>query len=229
VHHCVAGKLVRGAGLRAAGSWELLDTSLMNGPGSWQLNVEDDGTWMLWSAFSDEPPVMRVGTVDAGGWMSDYVPANGDGSCVPTPPRPETDPPQQSDVSPAVASACAAPHGAAAAAVSLADARQRLVGTWMACGRPSLLGTYDDVGFELSADGRFYRLLRSPSGETVRGAGFDGTGTWEVKVATNAPGPYEIWVKQVSYGADIDYPAFSDDFAAMKLLTFGLDYVRVAP
>ncbi|MCU0659488.1 MAG: hypothetical protein MUF64_30760 [Polyangiaceae bacterium] len=56
------GKLVRGQGFDQQGTWEVIDTSMMNGPGVYQLNLNIDGggSVVLLPAIAIGPRKMRL-------------------------------------------------------------------------------------------------------------------------------------------------------------------------
>jgi hypothetical protein len=55
------------------GSWEAIDTSLMNGPGNYQLNLKIDGSGTVITApqFAESPAVVRLN--NNGYFIADYV------------------------------------------------------------------------------------------------------------------------------------------------------------
>jgi hypothetical protein len=77
-----AGQLVRGQGAVVGGNWSLTDTSVMNGPGYFQLNIDIDGSGRVitFPALSDDPVKMRLN--NNGVYTGDYVPAGTDGACA---------------------------------------------------------------------------------------------------------------------------------------------------
>lgn len=68
-----AGGLKRGSGFDHEGRWTIIDTSAMNGPGSFQLNLDIDGsgTVLTHPQFSQAPRGMRLN--NTGVWIGDYV------------------------------------------------------------------------------------------------------------------------------------------------------------
>ena len=66
---------------------------------------------------------------------------------------------------------------------SVEDAATRLVGTWIRCGDgPRLFWAFegDDVGFEFTADGRFFRVYEGADGGLIRSEGFAQEGRWQI-------------------------------------------------
>lgn len=78
--------------------------------------------------------------------------------------------------------ACMAPHGAVAALQSVADAQQRLVGSWWLC---SSDGTTTVVQYQTSiafnADGTWNDLVPDPSGCVTLATGADKQGTYSIQ------------------------------------------------
>jgi len=56
------------------GGWTVVDTSAMNGPGTYQLNlkIDGEGTVVTLPVFSSGPPKMRLS--NDGLYTGDYVP-----------------------------------------------------------------------------------------------------------------------------------------------------------
>ena len=67
------GQLSALHGWNNEGSWQIIDTSLMNGPGVYQLNLEIDGsgTVITIPAFAAEPALMRLDNM--GVFRGDYL------------------------------------------------------------------------------------------------------------------------------------------------------------
>ena len=67
------GELVPSSAWEQSGSWESLDTSSMNGPGIFQLNIAIDGSGMIYThpVFAIEPDVMRLN--NNGVFVADYA------------------------------------------------------------------------------------------------------------------------------------------------------------
>lgn len=170
----VDGSLVRTAGLLEQGTWRVIDTTDMNGPGSYQLNLTTlgSGTWMSFPEFFGTPTqLLHVGESAAfvpwtGAPPTDGVPPGiGEGPCgLPTDPVDLT---------------------------SVAQVEQLLVNTWVRCGDDSALGPVlpGEVGLEMAADGRFYRLYDDGQGGLIRASGDGQEGTWTILDTTDANGP----------------------------------------
>jgi hypothetical protein len=70
-----AGLLVARRGWGNEGTWAAVDTSAMNGPGTYQLNlkIDGEGTVVTMPVFSSGPPKMRLS--NEGVYTADYVPS----------------------------------------------------------------------------------------------------------------------------------------------------------
>jgi hypothetical protein len=71
-----AGQLTPMPGWGDQGSWDIIDTSGMNGPGVFQVNfhVDGSGTVVSLPVFSSGPPKIRLNNM--GVYVADYVPAS---------------------------------------------------------------------------------------------------------------------------------------------------------
>lgn len=71
-----AGRLTPVPGWGNQGTWEVIDTSLMNGPGVFQVDfhIDGSGTVMSLPVFSSGPPKMRLN--NEGVFVADYVPVS---------------------------------------------------------------------------------------------------------------------------------------------------------
>jgi hypothetical protein len=176
-----SGALVRAADAGGSGRWRTIDTTHVNGPGSYQLDLHDAQGRIVRSlpVFATEPPKMRVDGI--GARKTDYM------RRTPYPRLPEalhpaTSPPAvlpgpaelQRLLERCTETAAAVPQPLAAATLGRA-----IAGAWVTCDSTSALGTRED-GIELSDDGRFYTLHRASDGGLRRGAGFDETGSWQI-------------------------------------------------
>jgi hypothetical protein len=107
-------------------------------------------------------------------------------SQAPTPThKAATKPAQQSSSSasptptpPPVPAACTAAAGGASNPTSLADFKARITRTWRVCSEPSVFGT-TDAGLQITADGKWAKLVRDPAGHLVKATGLRDSGTWE--------------------------------------------------
>jgi hypothetical protein len=70
-----AGRPVAMRGWGNQGAWSVVDTSAMNGPGTYQLNlkIDGEGTVITLPVFSSGPPKMRLS--NEGVYTADYVPS----------------------------------------------------------------------------------------------------------------------------------------------------------
>lgn len=50
--------------------------------------------------------------------------------------------------------------------------------TWVVCSEPSVFGT-TDAGLQITADGKWAKLVRDPAGHLVEATGLRDSGTWE--------------------------------------------------
>jgi LPXTG-motif cell wall-anchored protein len=74
-------------------------------------------------------------------------------------------------------------HADSVELASVADAESRLVGTWIRCAqatRKFIAHEGDDIGFEFTADGRFYRIYPDEQGGLIRAEGLYQEGTWRI-------------------------------------------------
>jgi len=67
------GQLRAAGGWDQEGSWEVIDTSLFNGPGAYQvnLNIDGSGTVITHPIFAEQPAVVRLN--NNGVFVADYV------------------------------------------------------------------------------------------------------------------------------------------------------------
>jgi len=66
---------------------------------------------------------------------------------------------------------------------SAAEAEARMVGTWIRCRqatRKFVALEGDDIGFEFTADGRFYRIYPDDNGGLIRAEGLAQEGNWQI-------------------------------------------------
>jgi len=101
-----------------------------------------------------------------------------------------------------------------------------MVGTWLICTPQSVFGTADEIGIEVSTDGRWYKLYPDGSGGTRRGGGFDGGGTWTTQWNGATA---QLNLELTGGGMMITHPAFTDAPRRVRLHNSGLssgDYVR---
>ncbi len=89
VYEGADGSLIRASGLREEGTWTVVDTTEMNGPGAYQLDLTLSGAGTLpgFPAFLQDPPFFRFVAPEAGDYFaSNAQPVPG---IPPTPPPPD--------------------------------------------------------------------------------------------------------------------------------------------
>lgn len=175
------GSLIRAEGADQEGATALLDTSPMNGPGSYQLNLEmlGDGTLLLQPQLFSQPQALRL--IEEGR-ISDYVPWTGPPPTPGAPPGAGTGP-------------CDTLRDPVAL-TSESQVRGLLTGSWIRCtgDAPFASGDTADVGFQFTDDGHFSRLYRAADGTLVRADGVDQEGTISVSdnSATDQPALFQL-------------------------------------
>jgi hypothetical protein len=87
-----------------------------------------------------------------------------------------------------------------------AELNQLIVGTWVHCSGPAVMGGGD--GIELVADGTYHVLLDDGQGGLVRETGFDGQGTWVGITIT--PTSVEFAWDNAAHTGDEGYVTFED-------------------
>jgi hypothetical protein len=128
--------------------------------------------------------------------------------------------------------ACAlTPHGQRKAC-SVAEFRDLFVGTWLACSSPSVFGTTDDVGLEITPDGHWYKLVADANGNAVPASGWGHEGSWETVDTSveNGPCAYQVNLNIDGSGGVITFPDFAETPDVMRLDNegvFAANYVRV--
>lgn len=167
------GVLERTEGWGNEGAWETVDTSIMNGPGSFQLNLRVDGnvgTYPTIPAFGDGSQASAVTKLElvTEGAVADYVPVPRGTHVVPAPAGPP----------PAPGDRCDTRTDASFSPPTQAEFESAIVGAWLLCGETSVFGTYD-AGLLISADGRWSKLQRRADGSLVATRGPADAGTWE--------------------------------------------------
>lgn len=186
--------LARATGPGQEGDWEVIDTTDMNGPGSYQVNwtLSSGGLITSFPAFFDSPPTLRT---ESGATPAYYQRWTGA-------------PPDQGQP-PATVGDCPV-LGAEIEPDSIESA---IVGTWIRCaGAPPFLGaTVDDIGIEVTADGRFHRLFRLPDGALARATGDRQEGTWEVV-------DRQIDWNMLGSGTEIAHPTFYAEPTMLRLV-----------
>lgn len=214
LYEAADGSLIRAEGADQEGTTAVIDTSAMNGPGFYQLNLEilGDGMLIVQPGFFGQPEALRL---RQDGQVSDYVPFTGPPPTPGDPPGTGTGP-------------CDTLKGPVAL-TSTSQVDDLLVGSWVRCDGDSLFaaGTAVDVGIEF-ADGRFYRLYRAADGSLVRAGGADQEGT--TRVLSMSAGAYQLNLEIAGDGTTSAQPLFFSQPDALRLNggmpgTSG-DYVR---
>lgn len=165
-----------------AGTWTTIDTTQVNGPGSFQLNLVDeqrDDVVHAMPVFATEPAKVRLN--DVGARRTDYARLT-PYPRTPQPLHPATSAPlrlpDRSGLA-ALRRECSELPDAGGANARPDELRSRLPAVWLACGSASVFGS-DELGLELNDDGHFYKLYLAADGGLERGAGFDETGSWRI-------------------------------------------------
>ncbi len=171
------GGLIRVEGLEQEGDWKLFDDLM----GSYQLDarVLGGGTSITVPMFFGEPSLVQMPHL---GGATAFVPWTGDPTVLGVPAGVGDGP-------------CGLPAGPVEL-TSVAEVEQLLVGTWVRCGETSVLGPVlpGEVGLDILADGRFFRLYDDSQGGLTRGDGPGQEGRWEVidNTVMNGPGSYQV-------------------------------------
>jgi hypothetical protein len=167
------GVLERTQGWGNEGAWESVDTSLMNGPGSFQLNLRvdgDQGTVIALPTFGDGSQASAVTKLElvTEGVVADYVPVPAGATIVPAPAGPP----------PVPADRCDTRTDPTFSPATQAELDAAIVGDWLLCGDTSVFGTRD-AGLRITAGGRWNKLERRADGSLVAASGPDDAGAWQ--------------------------------------------------
>jgi len=216
----VDGTLIRADGLDQEGEWTVIDTTSVNGPGSYQIDwsILGGGTLSTLPAFLDAPSSLRL---DANPGSARYELWTGA--------PPVSGPPPD-----AGSGGCGHPTGPITPS-AVGQVQDLLVGAWTRCGDTSVLGDpAGEVGIEFTADARFHRLVRDADGTTIRAVGDGQEGTWTVLDTTSANGPGSFQLNlQVMGGSVPTFPLFFGTPPFVRFVgTTGLpsaDYLRGEP
>ncbi len=159
------GAYAIGEGFEQEGTWDTFDTSDMNGPNTYQINL-------LVAGGGQVPNVPRFGEGSSGAGLTklSFQTHTGEPAYVPAPPDTRFMP---VPFPPADGKGCEAREEPYRPATE-AEFRSAIMGTWLVCGTPSMFGT-DEAGLEIRADGRWAKLYRVSNSTLLRGEG----GTWE--------------------------------------------------
>ena len=114
---------------------------------------------------------------------------------------------------------------------SAAEAEARMVGTWIRCRqatRKFVALEGDDIGFEFTADGRFYRIYPDHSGGLIRAEGLYQEGVWQIsdpypEAFEQRPG---LDLRPLGIGSFSDVITFHDDPDAIGIPYAKFHYFR---
>jgi hypothetical protein len=218
------GTLLRADGLDQEGTWELIDTSGVNGPGSYQMNWKalGSGTVITSVRMFESPPSLGLNESRGSARYERWT------GSAPVPGLP-----------PGVGEGrCGHPTGVVTPS-SVDQTRDLLVGVWTRCGEQSVVvNPAGEVGLEITADGHFYELARSADGTTTRLVGDGQTGVWTIidTTAMNGPGSYQLDLQIAGQGMRTGQPVFlaSPPFVRFVGIDMGVgqgnaDYLRGEP
>ena len=214
-----AGAATRATEPTEHGTWEVIDTSSMNSPGWFQLNLDNSiGTVIVSPRFTSSPVKMAVS--NNGVFDAVYVLPN-------QPFEPRLDETFAADFPP---SACGQPEPTPDFTESLSEFQSWITGRWLSCGS-SAFGSTDDVGIDITSDGKFRRLSLLPGTNAivVVGHGFDREGTWELTDTSemNGPGSFYLGLYIAGRGFTGNFPHAT---ASPRTLAFpGVGRYVVAP
>lgn len=200
-----SGGVVRATEPSDYGTWEDIDTSSMNGPGWFQLNLSTNvGTVMVSPKFTESPVKMAVSNMAV--YDAVYV---REGQPVPAG-VPET-------FGAAVPPPCHMPGPNFVAPATIAELEALLSGRWIAC----TLSPFrtDEIGIELAAGGVLHKLYAGPGDDVVTvGHGFGREGTWSILENTDGTdGWHQVDFYFAGVGTISSFPRAS---AGWRSLTF---------
>ena len=219
LYRAADGALIRAEGLEQEGTLTILDTTAMNGPGSYQTNwkVVGQGTFIFTPTFFQSASVMGLAGMTGSSRYERW-----------TGPAPTSGLPPGTS-----ATACGNPT-TPIALTSVIQVQDLLVGPWTRCGDGSAIGNPDgEAGLEFTSDGSFRRLVRSADGTVVPGSGVGDQGTWTVIDTTtmNGPGSYQLNLTVDGDGTYISSPVFLASPLSVRFVATQTpaDYVRGQP
>lgn len=205
------GSLTRRSGGMDSGTWEMLDTSDMNGPGHYQVNFgTPSGTYVSLPGFAISPVKMLLSNM--GEFTSTYVAAFDE-----TPPWAPDLVPFAPDLS-----SCALPPPTTNTAQSTDEMFSQIIGKWASCGGSLFPDGGGDVGLEITSLSGWHRLYPSTSpGTAVRGHGFDRAGVAQLVDTTmmNGPGWYQLDLESPGTGTSMLHPKVDRGIMAFADLT----------
>jgi hypothetical protein len=181
-----SGGVVRATEPSDHGTWEDIDTSSMNGPGWFQLNLTSGlGTVIVSPKFTNQPIKMamnNMGVYEAIYTLPNqaFVPVDDETFAADFPP-----------------SACW-PNATPGFTESLSELQSWITGRWLSCGLSVFgeAGEPGDVGIDIAPDGTFHRLYLLPGTNAivVVGHGFGREGTWSAIDTSemNGPGSFQL-------------------------------------
>lgn len=206
-----AGQIVRATDAADAGSYEVIDTSSMNGPGWFQLNLTSSlGTVIVSPKFTNQPVKMALNNM--GVYEATYVLPNQAFA-------PVDDETFAADFPP---SACW-PNATPGYTESLSELQSWITGRWLSCGISVFgeAGERGDVGIDITPDGTFQRLYLLPGTNAivVVGHGFGREGTWSVLDTSemNGPGSFQLDFYIGGVGTVSTFPQASPSPRALSL------------
>lgn len=202
LYQAADGTLIRAEGADQEGATTVLDNSSMNGPGSYQLNLDilGDGTLPLRPKLFSQPATLRL---NQDGRTSDYVPWTGPPPTPGAPPGTGTGP-------------CDTLKDPVAL-TSESQVQGLLGGSWIRCSgdAPFASGDTADVGFQFTDDGHFYRLHRAADGTLIRAEGADQEGS--TRLLPMGPGAYQLNLTTQGGAAASFQPVFFRQPQALRL------------
>ena len=115
---------------------------------------------------------------------------------------------------------------------TLADFQTAVFGDWGLCKSPSVFGTTDEVGLEITPDQRWHKLMPSGGLAVTLGTGWGYEGSWEIIDTSmmNGPGVFQLNLSIDGSGTVITIPVFAQSPDIMRLNNEGVfvaDYIRL--
>jgi hypothetical protein len=165
------GTAVEMAGAENRGTWDLVDTSAMNGPGTFQVDFTFVGGGFAPASLRFFAPAKLV--LDTARYVRATIPV------LPPPPG---------------GSGCDAPEIENVPTPDEATTRRLLIGKWSLCDTPSFFGSTDEIGLLIADDGHWAKLASDGAGGTLEMEGAANRGMWELVDTSvmNGPGHFQI-------------------------------------
>lgn len=183
-------------------------TNVVTGTGGWQDAGSTGGSGSLAEGGATEPAGSTGGVVnaiDAAPWLSE---TGGVVSLV-------------------AASNCAlTPQGVRYTATQQ-DFEEAIFGDWILCTPQSVFCTSDEVGLEITPDGRWRKLVSNGAGSAVPTQGWGNEGTWEI--LPNEPGRFQLNLNIDGSGSVITVPILAETPDEVRMDNNGVcigDYVH---